>query len=128
MDPNDYDHHCKYCSAKPIAPGPHHANTCKRYCSSMNLKSEEANRYTCKHCGVKPFVAGPHHKEGCKRREGVLPSTTSTPFSGFSNDLIRKDYIYRDKAEIDWALEQGKIACKNADYFHNHPTYDFNKK
>ena len=35
---------------------------------------------------------------------------------------------YRDKAEIDLAIEHGKIACKNADYFHNHPTYDFNKK
>lgn len=40
----------------------------------------------------------------------------------------REYSLYRTKAEIDLAIEQGKIACKNANYFHNHPTYDFNKK
>ena len=72
MDASDYDHQCKYCKAKPFVPGPHHANTCRRYQATVDLRSEEANSYKCKHCGVSPFVAGPHHQTDCPRREGSV--------------------------------------------------------
>lgn len=84
VDPDDYDTQCKYCDAKPIAPGPHHATTCRRYSTTLDLNSEEANRYECKHCGVKPFVAGSHHKTNCPRYTGATSrfgSSTSAQVS-----------------------------------------------
>ena len=68
-DKYKYRYECRYCGAKPEIAGPHHANTCERFQSALDLA--EAEKSECRFCDVRPFTAGVHHKEGCVRHVSI---------------------------------------------------------